>query len=160
MFTLHELLDRIRQEWRQSLPNGWELGWPLDRFKAELSQCAAPYAVLNLTSFDYCRCNTFVVDFGYIDGLYSTLTIHVSFIADLYVMYWSRTRGAGDLRETTDTPSQGEAIMYSARRLLSRLGMQEIPDEWYDCHAPGVSLELCDSGDVTIGKCLFCDTEV
>lgn len=156
--TLNNLLKVVRDQFQDGPPNGWLLGWDEMRYFKLISSAAEPHVTINQTSFDYGFCNWFDVHIepgG--DERCWLLTIKLSFIAPTYCMFWTQYEGPTHGTVIATAPDGYQPIEDKVRALVHNKGFFELPDEWYDKQVEGVFLELSESGNVTLSKCLFTD---
>ena len=87
------------------------------------------------------------------DSNHDVLTVLVSFILDVFSLYWTTYEADGRYGSTASQPmlSQGKIIEENVRRVLAKQGFEEVPAIWYNEPLSGIEL------DVTLGKCLFDD---
>lgn len=154
------LLETVRRAFASGPPNGWLLGWPVDRHFPDFARIASPVRTQNLTTFDYAFCNHFVARIdGLAEGRFATLTVLLSFIADVYVLHWTRyDRDGRTGKVVAAAPSEkAEALQLHVERWAAEIGFEPLPDRWYDVRVEGIELELSGASNVTLGKCLFQD---
>lgn len=53
------LLEPIGKAFASGPPNGWVLGWKIDRHFLDFARIASPFRTQNLTTLDYAFCNHF-----------------------------------------------------------------------------------------------------
>jgi hypothetical protein len=153
--SLKEILQQVQLAFRDGPPNGWILDWDLHRYFSEIEEAAAPYPVINYTSFDYSYCNHYQIHDDS-EGCHFFLTILVSFITPVYSMHWTRLRnqtGAVVLRP----PAQYATLENKIAAKLKDLGLMDFPLDWSEMKVEGVHLELSEPEDATLGKFLFRD---
>jgi len=153
---LEEIVAQVREQFREEVPNGWLLGWDLNRGHAAIREATAPYRASNLTSFDYSFCNWYEVKVrnGYQKWL---LTVKISFIVSVFSLYWTRYKSSVEGFVMIADSDERRRLENRVRTAVSGLGYCEIDSAWLNLKVDGVSLELSDPEDVTLGKCLFCD---
>jgi hypothetical protein len=154
------LLERVRQAFASRPPNGWLLGWSVDRHFSGFARIASPVQTQNATTFDYAFCNHFEARIdGPAGGRFATLTVLLSFIADVYVLHWTLYDRDGRTGQVVAAaPSEkAEALQLRVERWAAQIGFEPLPNGWYDVRVEGVELELSGASNVTLGKCLFQD---
>lgn len=158
MDSLSELIRRIQHEFRDGPPNGWLLNWPLVRFK-ELRLVVAPHELENWTSFDYSFCNRFEVRIPNKGKSFYLLTILTSYVANFYSLHWTFYKDGKKGKVVSVDDSALIDLASRVREFLISQGMRELPLEWDLAEVPGVELELAGCDNVTVGKCLFDDSD-
>ncbi|WP_165248261.1 hypothetical protein [Paludisphaera soli] len=155
---LDDLIRLVQERFRDGPPNGWLLGWDPARCLDSVGRAARPHHVGNTTSFDYGFCNQFEVAIGAGGrGECWVLTIHLSFVAPTFCLFWTRYKSPNKGVVNAGVPEGQRALEDEVRAAIQAEGFFELPDEWFDVHVDGVRLELSDAADVTLNKCLFCD---
>lgn len=153
-------LDRLKalvvKQFENGPPSGWLLGWDESRLHGVVSAAVQPSECVNETSFDYSFCNRFVVTPATRAGRRMELTVLVSFVARFYSIYW--TRHSGRVRKVASAVDPAE-IARRVHEALVAQGFAELPADWHSEPVPGVVLELAGASTVTLGKCLFEDSE-
>ena len=160
MLELAHLITAIGERFRNSPPNGLLLGWREDRYFDEVRGCCPGCTVVNETSFDYSRCNTFQIrPQSLTDQWIYELSVNISFVAAAYTIHWTKYSPDARRGRVVDTADVEVAQNPAAavRRMLKMEGFTEIPGEWLESLVAGVDLELAESA--TLGKCLFNDYE-
>lgn len=157
---LDEILAQVRDAFRDGPPNGWLLGWDPDRLIAGIQGLTpSDCQISNRSSFDYSFCNSFEIKFPAVKNKYLVLITKVSFIADVFCLYWVRYKhkgGKGNVIPSPETAEQCETEK-SLRSFLEAMEFSELPAEWHSARVEGVRLELAECGSVTLDKCLFED---
>ncbi len=156
----NSLEKEIQKCFRFGPPNGWLLGWDIDRGYSAISSVIAPLQVFNCTTFDYGFCNWFEVRLSEREcGASWVLTIKLSFIALVYCLFWTycENRTTGEVSEVI--PSNCIAIEARAKKVLDGFELRELPPTWHLRIVEGVRLELSGNERVTADKCLFNDYE-
>ena len=151
--SLEEILQQVQLAFRDGPPNGWILGWDLNRYFSEIEGAAAPYPVINYTSFDYSYCNNYQIHDDS-ERCHFFLTVLVSFITPVYSLHWTGLRnqtGAVVLRP----PAQYAALENKIAAKLKDLGLMDFPPDWSEVKVEGVHLELSEPEDAGLGKFLF-----
>ena len=152
------LIEDIRRAFKQGIPNGTILGWDRERFYTDLLSLTRRGTVVNETDFNYARCNTY--HFYYpkeLSKVNETATLEISFISNVYLMYWGKylkhspTERRIREPEFTESKDWGKAV----KEFLKQRGFEEFLIEWYNLPIDGIELELSEKDEVTIGKCLF-----
>ncbi len=156
------LSEVVREAFAPAPPNGWLLGWNRERYFREFAGAAAPARATNHTSFDYAFCTHFDADLqdsG--DAEYLTLTVRISFIADVYSIHWTTYGDGGKVGNVVSTPRSEAAVELQTRieQWLQGAALARLPDEWFELQVSGVQLELAGATGATLGKCLFEDYE-
>ena len=157
--SLSDLRDRVRAAFIKGQPNGWLSGWATDRHFSQFAQLVSPYMAVNVTSFDYAACNRFEVRTTVLpDGRYATLSVLLSFLADMYVLHWTIYDVDGTTGHVLGAPPSvdDENLQQMVERWLANLAFTRMPDDWYNTEID-VHLELSGDRHVTLGKCLFQD---
>ncbi|VTR93352.1 unnamed protein product [Gemmata massiliana] len=154
--SLSEIVDQVQGQFRNGVPNGWLLGWKLDRGYATINESIAPHKAANMTTFDYCFCNYYELMIGN-DYPKFALAIRISFIVPAYSLHWTRYDSEHSGVVTRDIPVAAVHIENKIRSTIDGLGYFELPSDWHDKEINDVILELSDTDSVTLGKCLFCD---
>ena len=162
MTVRDELAAATRATFAVGVPNGWVLGWNRVRFEKELAALACPFSCLNATSFDYARCNRYEIECR-TDGAssYLMLTVLISFVVDVFSTHWTRYEKGGRSGTVVATPNDSSFTGLEGRiaEMLRSKGFRRLPDDLYNAKIVGIELELSDPGDVTLGKCLFEDSD-
>ena len=153
--TLDQIVLAVRRQFRDGPPNGWLLGWDLNRYFSEITEAAAPYPVFNYTSFDYNYCNNYQIHVDS-EGCKFFLHVLVSYIAPVYSLHWTR------LRNQTYAPVLKPPIRYAflenqIAAKLKDLGLMDFPSAWSEVKVEGVGLELSEPEDARLEKFLFRD---
>ncbi len=152
-----DLISVLQASFASGLPNGWQLGWDRERFGADLKRIAGDRRVINVTSFDYSRCNSYEIECSNV-GNQLVLTVRISFVRDLFILHWTQyspNRRSGQVVQ--EIPDACAEIEGSVAEFLHCENFRRVPDDLYEQHVPNVELELSEPGDVTVGKCLFDD---
>ena len=113
----------------------------------------------NHTSFDYSRCNTYVLEWPESsDRSTTTLTVKFSFIAHLRVSHWTvyDRSGKSGAVFTPEAPWMLD-VQAALENVCADLGFRELSRPEGDVLLPGVELELSEPDRVTVEKCLFDD---
>lgn len=158
--TLPELIKKVQEQFDNGQPNGWELEWKHDRFLNDIESIVSPFPVLNCTSFDCSFCNSYEILFDFQNRNYHRILIlKFSFIVPVYCAYWTRRKGNSNHSETQVSETDFEAPSFEKKVCDSIEGLNffKLPDEWHHAKVPKVKLELSDSKNVTLDKCLFLD---
>jgi hypothetical protein len=154
------LLETVRKAFAAGPPNGWLLGWLVDRHFSGFAQAASPVKARNVTTFDYAFCNHFEARInGLTGGRFATLTVMLSFIADVYVLHWTLYESDGRTGQVVAAAPSEEAAALQGRikHWLAKVGFLPLPDSWHELRLDGIELELSGARNVTLGKCLFRD---
>lgn len=153
---VQEIIRHIRSQFRDGQPNGWLLNWDESRLFTQVSIAAAPHEVLNCTTFDYAFCNWYEIPIstGHNDWI---LTIKLSFIVPAYCMYWTEHDTVTGGSVAPIAPMGYQNLEDKVRFAAESAGLFELPSEWHDHEVQGVTLDLSNTSNVTIDKCLFCD---
>ena len=156
--TSHTLLRTIAELFRDGPPNGWLLGWDVDRFANQVSELSGDGEFENVTSFDYSFCNSFEVTFRQTSDEFVVLTVRVSFVADYFSMHWTQYSSSGKHGVVVDDVDfDGAArVAQDIRAFLRSMGYQEFPTSWDSIAVPEAVLELSEE-PATLSKCLFDD---
>jgi hypothetical protein len=155
--ALDELIETIRRQFINGPPNGWELGWDDTRFCQEISDICSPLPVVNNTTFDYAFCNWYDIDCGAKWGCDRVeLTVKVSVIAPVCSMHWTCRTGTC-FSVASKMPEGKENKQSAIAAMLRRQGIYELEVGVDELIVPDVALELSETRNVTVGKCLFSD---
>lgn len=113
-----------------------------------------------MTTFDHAFCNDFHITVsGEVAHSKWLMQVHVSFIVDAFVGFWTYYPPNSCKGVVVDSPLN-ESLLLIDQRIKTRLcdaGFWELPDEWYDIQIDGIELELSGFENVTVSKCLFHD---
>lgn len=157
---LAALKQKVQSAFQDGPPNGWLLGWPADRFFDRI-RAASPldHEVVNDSSFDYAFCNSFRVRPRDHKGSHRELIVKISFIADVFCLYWIGHSQAGKVSPVAEAPEGSDDHRFERRlaTMLAEQGFDEFPAEWYETPLDGIELELAGEDGATLDKCLFDD---
>ena len=161
MTEREELVAATKATFATGVPNGWVLGWNRARFETEIAALARPFSCFNATSFDYARCNRYEIECR-TEGepTYLMLTVLISFILDVFSTHWTRYENSSRFGSVVPTPNDTPLSVLEVRiaEMLRARDFRRISDELYAMKIGGIELELSDPGGVTLGKCLFEDS--
>jgi hypothetical protein len=159
---LAHLVEAVQKAFSPLPPNGWLLAWNCERYFREFARAAAPARATNHTSFDYAFCNHFEAELrGSGDAEHLTLTVRISFIADVYSIHWTTYRDGGKVGHVVPRPVTDSSVDLQKRieQWLGTTALARLPDEWFELQLSEVQLELAGVTGATLGKCLFEDYE-
>lgn len=154
------LLEDIQKKFSNGCPNGFLLGWDVNRFFQSIQSLFAGFKVTNDTSFDYSYCNSYVIELGKnADEEIFVLTLKISFIIDAYTLHltrYSSNKRTGKVI-SFESFSEYSMVVEKVKCFMEEQGFIEIQHNDMECLVNNVELEL--SEQATLGKCLFDDFE-
>lgn len=160
MIITSMLIRDIQRKFSNGCPNGYLLGWDVNRFFKPLLSLFAGFRVINETDFNYSYCNSYDIELGIgEDEKIYFLTLKASFIADIYTVHvtgYSKNKRRGKVVDVMKFPEYEKQIE-RARSFMNGQGFMEILDEDMELVVESVDLELAEHA--TLGKCLFDDFE-
>ncbi len=156
--TLNEIVETVQTQFSEGPPNGWLLGWDETRCFELIHAAAAPLDTTSLVAFDYGFCNWYETR---VEGDAAhhnwTLTVKLSFIVPAYCIYWTQYETSTDGFLVETAPTGYQQTEDKVRAAVERVGFFELPVEWHEVQIHGVELELSETNNVTLDKCLFQD---
>jgi len=160
MMALNTLIIDIQKKFSDGCPNGFLLGWDINRFFQSLISLFVGFKVINDTDFNYSYCNSYEIELGEneSDEIF-ILTLKVSFIVDAFVLHvtrYSSNRRSGKVIHF-DECSEYAGEIKKAKIFLVGKGFVEMQNDDMESVVDGVHLELAEIP--TVGKCLFEDFE-
>ena len=160
MTVLSMLVENIQRKFSNGCPNGFLLGWDVNRFFKSLLSLFVGFKVINDTDFNYSYCNSYDIELGTgEDGKMFILTLKASFIADTYTIHvtkYSKNKRSGKVIHIEEYREYAGEVV-KARSFMEEQGFIEILDDDMELFVENVDLELAERA--TVGKCLFDDFE-